>query len=237
MRRRRGIEGDMRASQAAMDQALGYARDLAAYHAACAGQTVIPALVTRAADPDPVLMYGVYVVGQAGLDVLLDRLSDKSKPAVSVFDFLAPDSYAPLPSIVQAARTLFHKGDLPFIKRARAATEPALKRITEIAHQAAQTNTRHLVLLSGVPGSGKTLVGLQLVHAGWLDDLAVERAGGRPSSPAVYLSGNGPLVQVLQHALREEWRRRAHLRPGYKKLCRPILQTGSIRTPRASNCL
>jgi hypothetical protein len=57
------------------------------------------------------------------------------------------------------------------------------------------------VLLSGVPGAGKTLVGLQLVHAGWLDDLAVARAGGKPTTPAVYLSGNGPLVQVLQHAL------------------------------------
>jgi hypothetical protein len=60
-----------------------------------------------------------------------------------------------------------------------------------------------LVLLSGVPGSGKTLVGLQLVHAGWLDDLAVERAGVKPTAPAVYLSGNGPLVQVLQYALKD----------------------------------
>src|SRR6185295_14041005 len=111
--------------------------------------------------------------------------------------------YAPLPSIVQAARTLFHKEPLPLIKRARAATEPALQHITEIAHEAARTKTRHVVLLSGVPGSGKTLVGLQLVHAGWIDDLAVDRGSGKPSAPAVYLSGNGPLVQVLQHALKE----------------------------------
>ena len=59
------------------------------------------------------------------------------------------------------------------------------------------------MLLSGIPGSGKTLVGLQLVHAGWIDDLAVDRGSGKPAAPAVYLSGNGPLVEVLQHALRE----------------------------------
>jgi hypothetical protein len=75
--------------------------------------------------------------------------------------------------------------------------------ISEIAREAARTRSRHLVLLSGVPGSGKTLVGLQLVHAHWLDDLAVPRANGKSAAPAVYLSGNGPLVQVLQHALQD----------------------------------
>lgn len=197
------LKGHVRVSQAALDQALGYARDLAAYHASCAGRSVIPVLVNRGSDPEPVLRDNVYIVGPTGLDVLLDRLSEKGEPAIPVSEFLLPDAYAPLPSIVQAARQLFNKEPLPFIKRARAATDPALRHITEIAHGAARTKTRHLVLLSGVPGSGKTLVGLQLVHAGWLDDLAVERNHGRPSAPAVYLSGNGPLVEVLQYALKE----------------------------------
>ncbi len=92
--------------------------------------------------------------------------------------FLRRDAYAPLPSLV------------------RAATEPAVNRVTEIARRAAATSTRHLVLLTGVPGAGKTLVGLQLVHAGFLDDLAIPRAGGgKPSAPAVFLFGNGPLMQ------------------------------------------
>lgn len=197
------LKGDLHPSQAALDQALGYARDLAAYHAACAGHAVIPVLVNRGSDPEPVLRDNVYVVAPAGLDLLLDRFSEKGEPNIPVSAFLAPDSYAPLPSIVQAARELFQKRPLPLIKRARAATEPALQHITAIAHDAARTKSRHLVLLSGVPGSGKTLVGLQLVHTGWLDDLAVERAGGRPSAPAAYLSGNGPLVQVLQYALKD----------------------------------
>lgn len=63
---------------------------------------------------------------------------------------------------------------------------------------AARTQTRRLVLLTGVPGSGKTLVGLRLVHAEYLDDLA---KGSSPAA-AIFLSGNGPLVAVLQYQLR-----------------------------------
>ena len=57
------------------------------------------------------------------------------------------------------------------------------------------------MLVTGVPGSGKTLVGLCAVHSPALDDLAVDGAGGKPSRPAIFLSGNGPLVQVLQYEL------------------------------------
>lgn len=197
------LKGYTFASQAAIDQALGYARDLAAYHAACAGRTVTPVLLIRDGATKPVVQDGVYIVAPEGLNRLLQGFTKADEPAVSVEEFLALDAYAPLPSIVQAARELFNKRPLPMIKRARAATDPALKYMTAVAHEAAHTQTRHLVLLSGIPGSGKTLVGLQLVHAGWIDDLAVDRGSGKPSAPAVYLSGNGPLVEVLQDALRE----------------------------------
>ena len=50
---------------------------------------------------------------------------------------------------------------------------------------------------------GKPLVGLQLAHAKYLDDLAIMRNNGeKPTAPAVFLSGNGPLVEVLQYELR-----------------------------------
>ena len=67
---------------------------------------------------------------------------------------------------MRAARDLFAREPLPRIKRARAATEPAVHRVTEIARRAAATSTRHLVLLTGVPGAGKTLVGRKLSLAG-----------------------------------------------------------------------
>jgi hypothetical protein len=164
---------------------------------------VWPVLVTRGNSRGTVKKDGVYLTSPEHLNALLHELADSAHPIVDTEGFLRADTYAPLPSIVQAARELFNHRPLPFIKRARASTEPALKYISEIARHAAATKSRHLVLLSGVPGSGKTLVGLQLVHAGWLDDIAVERTSGKPTTPAVYLSGNGPLVQVLQHALRE----------------------------------
>lgn len=54
-----------------------------------------------------------------------------------------------------------------------------------------------------MPGSGKTLVGLSAVHNPALDNLAVGRAGGKPPAPAIFLSGNGPLVEVLHYELRD----------------------------------
>ena len=93
-------------------------------------------------------------------------------------------------------------GTLRRIHRPDVETRPTLEYLTEIAHEAARSRTRHLILLSGLPGTGKTLVGLQLAHARFLDDLAIARPGGKPTAPAVYLSGNGPLVEVLQYELR-----------------------------------
>lgn len=104
--------------------------------------------------------------------------------------------------MVQAARELFNQRNIRPIHRARAATEPAINEITRIIHEAARTKTRRLVLLTGIPGAGKTLVGLQIAHAPFLDDLSIERADGKPTVPAVFLSGNDPLVAVLQYELR-----------------------------------
>jgi hypothetical protein len=198
------IKGRPFVTQAALDQVAAYARDLAAYHLACAGRRVIPVLLTRGAEQQTTVIDGVHVATPESLDRLLAEMSDPADPILEPSAFLSMDAYSPLPTIVQAARDLFHGRSLPAIKRARAATEPALTHITEIACDAARSKSRHLVLLSGVPGAGKTLVGLQLAHAGWLDALAVPRQGGKPTTPAVYLSGNGPLVEVLQHALSAE---------------------------------
>lgn len=192
-------------SQAAFDQVLAYARDLRAYHVSCAERTVVPVLVTAAAARPPTQQSEVHICHPADLDAVLEAIAgDTNGTSPSTDEFLAPGAYVPLPTIVQAARQLFETHDLPYIRRARSATEPALEAISSITHQAAKDGTRHLVLLSGVPGSGKTLVGLQLVHAKWLDDLSEPRPGSAKSTvPAVYLSGNGPLVQVLQDALKD----------------------------------
>ncbi|MFM7231929.1 MAG: DNA/RNA helicase domain-containing protein [bacterium] len=199
------MKGHWGLGRAALDQVAAYARDLSAYHAECAGRVVVPVLVSSSASRPSTIVDGVCVCHPRDLDAVLERVT-KAHPghALAPEKFLAQNTYAPLPTVVEAARQLFHTRELPYIKRARAATDPALEYIAAIAHRAQREGSRHLVLLSGVPGSGKTLVGLQLVHARWLDDLAEPRSdGSRPIAPGVYLSGNGPLVEVLQHALRD----------------------------------
>ena len=147
---------------------------------------------------------GVYIAGPNAIDGLLATIDrDRGAPPVPVGRFLSEDAYRPLPTIVQAARELMQSGRIRTIHRARAATEPTLHELARIIREAARTRTRRLVLVTGVPGAGKTLVGLQIVHADFLDDLAATRANGsKPTAPAVFLSGNGPLVDVLQYELR-----------------------------------
>ena len=148
---------------------------------------------------------GVHISGPDALHKLVQDLQRPwSSGALTADEFLARDAYCPLPTLVQAARELFLEGNIRPIHRARACTDPAVEEISRIAHEAAATRTRHLILVTGVPGSGKTLVGLRAVHWTGLDDLAVERAGGKPTAPGIFLSGNGPLVQVLQYELKAD---------------------------------
>jgi hypothetical protein len=197
------LKGKDRPSQADVDQASAYARDLRCYHRDCADQRVVPVLVPTRAEGRIAEHSGVQVVGPDVLDQIVDELTRGStEPATPAASFLAESAYRPLPTLAEAARELFHKGDLRPIHRARAATDPAVERISEVIHEAARLKSRRLILVTGIPGAGKTLVGLRTVHAHFLDDLAIEREEGRPTVPAVFLSGNGPLVQVLQYELR-----------------------------------
>lgn len=196
------LKGKQSPLQADLDQASAYARDLRAYHRECETRPVKPVLVLMRASGRVGTFSGVDVVGPDQIDAIATVESpDGRVDVVSPEAFLDASAYRPLPSLVEAARELLENGDLRRIKRAAAATEPTLESLKQIAIEAAATQTRHLVLVTGLPGSGKTLVGLQLAHARLLDELAVRRGGVAPTAPAVYLSGNGPLVEVLQYEL------------------------------------
>lgn len=198
------LKGKDRPSRADLDQVAAYARDLRCYHVECADRPVVPVLVPTRADDLRATIDDVRIASPRGIhQLLLEVTTELTGRPITPEAFLAADAYQPLPTLVQAARDLFRREPLPMIKRARAATDPAVSRITEIAHEAATAGSRRLVLLTGIPGSGKTLVGLRLAHAGFLDDLAIDRGTGKPSAPVVFLSGNGPLVEVLQDALKD----------------------------------
>lgn len=197
------LKGKERAHKADIDQAAAYARDLAAYHRECQSRPVHAVVVPTRSSDVPVNSNGTWITGPSHLASLVSELaSECGGPDLHCKDFLSYDAYRPLPSIVKAARELMHSGSLREITRARASTGPAIDYIARVAHDAARTKTRHLVLVTGVPGAGKTLVGMRAVHAHYLDDLAVARDDGKPTAPAIYLSGNRPLVTVLQFALK-----------------------------------
>lgn len=198
------LKGKIAASQADLDQVSAYARDLRCYHRECADRPVVPVLVPTRARGFVGQSDGVLIAGPDVLDAIIADITVRHPGTpVERERFLTPAAYQPLPTLVKAARELFNSGKLPRIHRAAAATDPAVRLISEICHTAALTKSRHLVLVTGVPGAGKTLVGLQAVHAKYLDDLAVIRDGEKPTVPAVFLSGNGPLVEVLQYELRD----------------------------------
>ncbi len=197
------FKGKTTPSQADLDQAAAYARDLRCYHRECEAREVHAVVVPTRASGYQGHQNHVHVVGPDALDQFVrERTAQSQQPALTTAQFLSHDAYRPLPSLVRAARELFQHGELRTIRRARAATDPAVDRIKAIVHQAAKERSRTLILVTGVPGAGKTLVGLRTVHAHYLDDLAIARPEGAPTAPAVFLSGNGPLVQVLQYELR-----------------------------------
>ena len=193
------LKGKATATAADVDQAHAYARDLANYHRDCHQRRVIPILV-------PTEMRGavqraghVHVCPPHRLDELLAEVDSKSR--VDRMDperFLSADAYRPLPSLIQAARALFNSRRVPRLWRSLANTDAAVDGIHDIVRDAAATRTRRLVLVTGVPGAGKTLVGLRMAHSEEPDRLASRNS---PSS-AIFLSGNGPLVQVLQYQLK-----------------------------------
>ena len=197
------LKGKEAPSQADLDQVAAYARDLRCYHRDCEHVPVYPVLVPMRAKGRQPHRQGVFVCGPDALDDLLRQLErHPERVAITRERFLEDEAYRPLPTLVRAARELFATGSLRRVKAAAANTDPACAEIARIIREAAATKTRRLVLVSGVPGSGKTLVGLQTVHAHWLDEISVDRGAGKPTTPAVFLSGNGPLVEVLQYELR-----------------------------------
>ena len=117
------------------------------------------------------------------------------KESLALEAWLSAD-YAPLPSIIQAARRVWANEPLPSVRRAESAGIPRVMRfLDDLAEQARAKGERHAVLITGVPGAGKTLVGLQFAYE------TFQQEGG---ADALFLSGNGPLVEVLQYALKSK---------------------------------
>ncbi|MGI8999106.1 MAG: DNA/RNA helicase domain-containing protein [Candidatus Limnocylindria bacterium] len=175
---------------AEVDQAQAYARDLLEYHSACRDRAVYPILcaVRRGGLEDS--FEGLTIVGPDRLAGVIRRQAGAGEQ-MRASDILN-GTYAPLPSLIDAARRVWRNEPLPAIRRAHSAGIPRLLEwMHGLVRQAQERHERHLVLITGVPGSGKTLVGLQFVY----------ESQHAEAPDAIFLSGNGPLVEVLQSAL------------------------------------
>ncbi len=111
-------------------------------------------------------------------------------------------AYSPTPTIIEAARSLYARHTVHDITRSDAgavnlaATSECIERIIT---DAKARGRKAIVFVTGVPGAGKTLVGL---------NVATRHGRETDTAHAVFLSGNGPLVAVLREALaRDEYER------------------------------
>lgn len=181
------FKGSAYLASAAIDQVVAYARDLSEYHAMSHGLPVTPVVVVADAT-HPAEGELARVESPASLAAVLADLEVDG--VVDLGDWLHSE-YAPLPMLVAAARRIFQNEPLPAVRRALSSSVPAaVELLGQMAERAALDGRRVLAFVAGVPGSGKTLAGLSLVY---------ERTS-RLSS-ATFLSGNGPLVEVLRDAL------------------------------------
>lgn len=184
------------------DQAWDYGLDLKNFHEASHSADIFPVLVATqatASDADwpPPHADGVRPPRRCNAGSLSDVLKrgrslGTGLPIEGLAWGCAP--YRPTPTIVQAARALYSRHSVEAISRNDAgATNLRItsRRIEEVIDQASRSGAKAIVFVTGVPGAGKTLVGL---------DIATRRRD-EISTHAVYLSGNDPLVAVLREAL------------------------------------
>lgn len=178
-------------SRSALDQVAAYARDLAEYHSKSHNTPVIPYLIPTKTQGIQETRDAVIVLSPNKIAANLDAVS-QSRP-LDLHDWLDGD-YSPLPTLIAAAKMIFSNERLPAIKRAESyGVSKAVDRLKQIAATSEENSERALAFVSGVPGAGKTLVGLQFVYES--SDL---------TSQAIFLSGNGPLVEVLRDALKSK---------------------------------
>lgn len=195
-------------SRHAIEQVHGYALDLKNFHATSHDKTVVPILVATEAPPQPIGL-GLFAPDGVALPVCLS--ADDLLPAIKqmiqgaggeAFDARqwAEGAYRPTPTIIEAAQALYRGHDVAEISRSEAGAENltvTAEAIADVIREARQNSRKALCIVTGVPGAGKTLAGLNVACSN-MDD----------GSDATFLSGNGPLVKVLREALSRDMRRR-----------------------------
>lgn len=202
--------GAKRHTSHAVDQAHDYALDLKNFHEESRGRFIVPVVVATEADGvanSPVSSDdGVFAPLKAnGRDlgaVISDALASTHAPLIDPVSW-RESAYRPTPTIVEAAQALYRGHGVRDISRSDAgATNLSLtaEAIAAVIDGAKANRQKSICIVTGVPGAGKTLAGLNIAN---------ERLRISQDEHSVFLSGNGPLVSVLREALARDERERS----------------------------
>ena len=194
--------GEETFDRSAIDQVWDYGLDLKNFHKASHGASIVPILIATEASECPHTewvadadkLYRPIVVDRRNFRSVFDTaVAEISGPIVDA-DAWSRASYNPRPTIIEAARALYAHHSVEAIDQFDAGEQNLAitsRRVEELVDDARAKSLKRICFVTGVPGAGKTLVGL---------NLATRREENQPTH-AVFLSGNGPLVKVLQAAL------------------------------------
>lgn len=198
-----------------MEQVWDYALDLKYFHQKSHDLWIAPVLVaTRAHEFSTVPTTSHYddmvleplCCSDESLRNVLHLILNKYGHSTNPPDW-AMSPYNPTPTIIQAATALYRRKNLQNksiadITRSDASgrsLERTSNAVLNIIRESEREKHKSICFVTGVPGAGKTLVGLNIAIA--LFDANKEKSDDEDRSLAVYLSGNGPLVKVLREAL------------------------------------
>lgn len=202
--------GQKDALQSDVEQVMDYALDLKNFHRYSHDHIIVPILIpTNHKSASSIFTPSIYndfifnplITGATGLQDLIQKvlLHANANTAGTIKDWII-SPYTPTPTIIEAARSLYENHSVENIIRHEAdnvTTDATIANVLEVINRSKRNREKSICFVTGVPGAGKTLVGL---------DVAVKQsyqADGtfNVDDGAVYLSGNGPLVAVLTEAL------------------------------------
>ncbi|MDD6847420.1 MAG: DUF2075 domain-containing protein [Oscillospiraceae bacterium] len=204
--------GESRILEADVDQVLDYALDLKNFHKFSEDRIIVPILIaTNHRNSSTNIQMSVYddrvvtplMTGKSGISTLIYEVLKCFPNETPVNPDWIISPYAPTPTIIEAAKSLYENHTVEDITRHEAdkvSTDRTIAYILDVIKKSKDAQEKSICFVTGVPGAGKTLVGL---------DVAVKQTYQGQDEPieeeqAVYLSGNGPLVAVLTEALAQD---------------------------------
>jgi hypothetical protein len=175
--------------------------DLQNFHEGSHHEKLIPVLISTKAEPienvfkSEANLFQPLKANQQNLSAVINKtLLQSNGKQINATDW-ENSIYKPTPTIIEAAQALYKGHNVKEISRHDAGAINLSKTtdcINNIIETAKRENKKSICFLTGVPGAGKTLAGLNIAN---------ERMKADEDEHAVFLSGNGPLVDVLREAL------------------------------------